>query len=100
MYYEADPDLKQALDFIVSDSMKEVGSAENLERLYAELLNKDWFMTFPDFASYCTAREAAYTAYVDRTEWAKKMIANISHAGFFSSDRTIRQYNDEIWKLL
>lgn len=100
MYYEADPNLKQALDFIVSDSMKAVGSAEHLERLYAELLNKDWFMTFPDFASYCAAREAAYTAYVDRTEWAKKMIANISHAGFFSSDRTIRQYNDEIWKLL
>ncbi|MEI3169103.1 MAG: glycogen/starch/alpha-glucan phosphorylase [Lachnospiraceae bacterium] len=72
---------------------------ENLERLYNELLNKDWFMTFPDFEDYVKTSEEAYAAYYDRTEWAKKMLINISKAGFFSSDRTIAQYNGDIWKL-
>ena len=98
-YYENDANIKRAIDFIVSDQMKAVGCAENLERLYNELLNKDWFMTFPDFEDYVKTREEAYAAYSDRTEWAKKMLINISKAGFFSSDRTIAQYNEEIWKL-
>ena len=76
-----------------------IGQKENLDRLYKELLNKDWFMTFPDFEDYVKTREKAYKAYTDRTEWAKKMLINISKAGFFSSDRTIAQYNEEIWKL-
>jgi starch phosphorylase len=87
------------VDFIVSDTVKSVGRSENLERLYHELLNKDWFMTFPDFDAYVEAREKAYDAYSNRKAWAKKMLVNISKAGFFSSDRTIDQYNKEIWKL-
>ena len=98
-YYDEDEDIKQAVDFLVSDEMLKVGSKENLERLYNELLNKDWFMTFPDFDSYIETREKAYDAYADRKAWAKKMLVNISKAGFFSSDRTIKQYNDEVWKL-
>jgi starch phosphorylase len=98
-YYEADEDLKKAVDFIVSDTVKAVGCSENLERLYHELLSKDWFMTFPDFADYVETKEKAYEAYTDRRGWAKKMLVNISKAGFFSSDRTIDQYNKEIWKL-
>ena len=98
-YYEADEDLKKAVDFIVSDQVMAVGCRENLERLYNELLNKDWFMTFPDFKEYVAAKEAIYTAFEDRKRWAKMMLVNISKAGFFSSDRTIDQYNKEIWKL-
>ena len=63
------------------------------------LLNKDWFMTFPDFKDYCETKERAYADYEDKKAWAKKMLVNISKAGFFSSDRTIKQYNDEVWKL-
>ena len=98
-YYDEDEDIKQAVDFLVSDEMLKVGSKENLERLYNELLNKDWFMTFPDFEDYCKTKEQAYADYTDRKAWAKKMLVNISKAGFFSSDRTIKQYNDEVWKL-
>ncbi len=98
-WYEKDKDLKAAVDFIVGKEMMKLGQKENLERLYKELLNKDWFMTFPDFQDYVKTREKAYAAYTDRTEWAKKMLVNISKAGFFSSDRTIAQYNEEIWKL-
>ena len=98
-YYEADSDLKKAVDFIVSDELMAVGCKENLERLYNELLNKDWFMTFPDFEAYVDAKEAIYKAFEDRKAWAKMMLVNISKAGFFSSDRTIEQYNKEIWKL-
>lgn len=98
-YYDKDADLKKAVDFLVSDDMMKVGSKENLERLYNELLNKDWFMTFPDFEDYCKTKEKAYADYEDKKAWAKKMLVNISKAGFFSSDRTIKQYNDEIWHL-
>ena len=98
-WYEKDKDLKAAVDFIVGKDMMKIGQKENLERLYKELLNKDWFMTFPDFEDYVKTREEAYAAYSDRTEWAKKMLINISKAGFFSSDRTLAQYNEEIWKL-
>ena len=98
-YYENDANIKRAIDFIVSDRMKAVGCAENLERLYNELLNKDWFMTLPDFEEYVATKERIYADYEDRMAWAKKMLVNISKAGFFSSDRTIAQYNEDIWHL-
>ena len=98
-YYENHENLKRAVDFIVGDELLKVGNKENLERLYNELLNKDWFMTFPDFQEYIAAKEACYHAYEDRKKWAKMMLVNISKAGFFSSDRTIAQYNKDIWKL-
>lgn len=98
-YYEKDEDIKKAVDFIVSDEVMAVGCKENLERLYNELLNKDWFMTFPDFQDYVATKERAYSDYNNRKAWAKKMLVNISKAGFFSSDRTIAQYNEEVWKL-
>ena len=98
-YYENDPTIKRAIDFLVSDTMMAVGKKENLERLYNELLNKDWFMTLPDFEDYKATKERIYTDYEDRMAWAKKMLINISKAGFFSSDRTIAQYNEDIWHL-
>ena len=98
-YYENDANIKRAIDFIVSDQMKAVGCTENLERLYNELLNKDWFMTLPDFEEYVATKERIYADYEDRMTWAKKMLVNISKAGFFSSDRTIAQYNEDIWHL-
>ena len=98
-YYENSPALKEAVDFIISKKMLAVGDKENLERLYNELLNKDWFMTFPDFAAYCRTKEKAFSDYEDRASWAKKMLVNISRAGYFSSDRTIEEYNRDIWKL-
>ena len=98
-YYEKDEDLKKCVDFIVSDELLKVGQKENLERLYNELLNKDWFMTFPDYQDYVATKDKIFAAYEDRKSWAKMMLKNISQAGFFSSDRTIEQYNDEIWKL-
>ena len=98
-YYEKNPVLKECVDFIVSKKMLKIGDKKHLGRLYNELLSKDWFMTFPDFVSYCHAREAAYAAYEDRRQWAKKMLVNIANAGFFSSDRTIEEYNRDIWKL-
>ena len=98
-YYEKNPAIKRAVDFIVSETVMKVGNKENLLRLYQELLNKDWFMTFPDFESYKKTREKAYEDYKDRMNWAKKTLINISKAGFFSSDRTIAQYNKDIWKL-
>ncbi len=98
-YYDKDDALKQAVDFIVSDEMKAVGDSESLERLYNELLGRDWFMTFPDFKEYVETKDKALERYEDRKAWAKMMLVNISKAGFFSSDRTIMQYNDDIWKL-
>ena len=98
-YYEKDEDIQKAVDFIISDEVKAVGCEESLKRLYHELLNKDWFMTFPDFKDYVETKDKALLAYEDRKAWAKRMLVNISKAGFFSADRTIEQYNDEIWKL-
>ena len=98
-YYENDANIKRAVDFIVSDEMMAVGCRENLERLYNELLNKDWFMTLPDFEDYVATKERIYADYEDRMAWAKKMLINISKAGVFSSDRTIAQYNEDIWHL-
>lgn len=97
-YYEKDAKLKEAVDFIVGEEMMAAGDKEHLTRLYNELLNKDWFMTFPDFEDYIATRERAYQEYNDRMAWAEKMLVNIAKAGFFSSDRTIAQYEKEIWK--
>ncbi|MCI5494474.1 MAG: glycogen/starch/alpha-glucan family phosphorylase [Lachnospiraceae bacterium] len=98
-YYEEDADIKKAVDFIVSDELMAIGNRENLERLYNELINKDWFMTLLDWETYRAKKDEMLADYEDRKAWAKKMIINISKAGFFSSDRTIDQYNKEIWKL-
>ena len=98
-FYEADPELKAAVDFLVGEEMLAVGSEEHLTRLYNELLNKDWFMTFLDFQSYVKTKDQAFKDYEDRTAWAKKMLVNIAKAGFFSSDRTIEEYNHDIWHL-
>ena len=98
-YYENNANIKEAVDFITSDEMLKVGNQENLERLKNELLNKDWFMTFPDFDQYVETKEKAYADYNNRMEWAKKMLVNIANAGFFSSDRTIEEYNNDIWHL-
>ena len=99
-YYENNPVLKEAVDFIVSDAVIALGNAEMLHRLYNELLNKDWFMTFIDFDSYVDAKERAYKEYENRKAWAQKMMVNIAKAGFFSSDRTIAEYNNDIWKII
>ena len=98
-YYEKNAALKEAVDFITGEQMLKVGDETQLNRLKNELLNKDWFMTFLDFDSYVETKEKAYEDFKDREAWAKKMLVNISQAGFFSSDRTIAQYNEDIWKL-
>lgn len=98
-FYEKDQDIKAAVDFITSKKMLAVGNEENLKRLQKELLSKDWFMTLLDFKEYVKKKEEALKAYVNRTEWAKKMLVNIAKAGYFSSDRTIEEYNRDIWKL-
>ena len=98
-YYENNAGLREAVDFIVSEAVLAVGNREMLERLYNELLNKDWFMTFLDYDSYVEKKDQAYKDYEDRLAWAKKMMVNIGKAGFFSSDRTIAEYNNDIWHL-
>ena len=98
-YYENDNAIRDAIDFITSKTMLTVGCQENLERLQKELLYKDWFMTLPDFRAYVKAKDQACKDYTDRKEWAKKMLINISKAGYFSSDRTIEEYNRDIWHL-
>lgn len=98
-YYESNRRIKRSVDFIVSEKMLAAGDRTSLTRLFKELTEKDWFMTFPDFEDYRAARNKSYENYSNKTEWAKKMLVNIANAGFFSSDRTIAQYNEEIWKL-
>ncbi len=98
-YYKKSPVIKEAVDFIVSDELLAVGDKVNLERLYKELLNKDWFMTLLDLEDYIKTKDQAFADYAKKDEWKKKMLVNIAMAGFFSSDRTIKQYNDDIWKL-
>ncbi len=98
-YYEKDEDIREAVDFIVGEELLKLGKEENLKRLHDELVKKDWFMTLLDYKSYVEAREQAYKDYEDREGWAKKMLVNISKAGFFSSDRTIEEYDQDIWKL-
>ena len=98
-YYENNERIKRAVDFIISNELLSLGDEWFLHRLHNELINKDWFMTFPDFEDYRNTRNKAYDDYCDLNTWAQKMLVNIAKAGFFSSDRTIRQYNEEIWKL-
>lgn len=98
-YYEKNEDIKAAVDFITGPELMKIGQKENLERLAGEILNKDWFMTLLDFEDYVRVKEQAYADFEDRDAWMRKMLVNISKAGFFSSDRTIRQYNEDIWKL-
>lgn len=98
-YYTENPTLKKAVDFITGEALAEIGDKVRLERLFKELTTKDWFMTFPDFERYVTARESAYMDYENRLAWAEKMLVNIAQAGYFSSDRTIAEYNRDIWKL-
>ena len=98
-YYENDPVIHEIVDFITGPQMLAVGNDVNLHRLKNELVNKDWFMTFLDFKDYTGKKEQAFADYTDRMAWAKKMLVNISKAGYFSSDRTIEEYNRDIWKL-
>ncbi|MBE6052960.1 MAG: glycogen/starch/alpha-glucan phosphorylase [Clostridium sartagoforme] len=97
-FYEK-PAIKELVDFIVSDEMLKVGAEENLTRLHKELINKDWFMTLLDLEDYIKTKEKVFKDYEDRSTWNKKVLINISKAGFFSSDRTIAEYNRDIWKL-
>lgn len=98
-YYEK-PEIKRLVDFIVSDEiMKAGGKEEHLERLYKELISKDYFMTLLDLEEYIEIKEKVFADYEDKKTWNRKALINISKAGFFSSDRTIAQYNEEIWKL-
>ena len=98
-YYKKSPVIKEAVDFIVGKQALAVGHKENLERLYKELLNKDWFMTLLDLEDYIKVKDQAIADYEDRRKWQKMMLVNIAKAGFFSSDRTIMEYNRDIWKL-
>lgn len=98
-YYENSPVIKEAVDFIVSKEALKAGHKENLERLYKELLNKDWFMTLLDLEDYIATKDRIFKDYEDRQKWKKMMLVNIAKAGFFSSDRTIAEYNRDIWKL-
>ena len=97
--YEGDADIKKYVDFIVSEPMLKLGKEEHLRNFYNELLNKDWFMTLLDLKDYIKVKDQVFADYEDRSSWAKKMLVNIGEAGFFSSDRTIEQYNKDIWHL-
>ena len=98
-FYEKNPAIKAAIDFITSEKVLKVGEKENLERLQHEIISKDWFMTLLDFDSYKEKKEEALRAYADQKTWAKKALVNIAKAGYFSSDRTIEEYNRDIWHL-
>ena len=97
--YEGDADIKKYVDFIVSEPMLKLGKEEHLRNFYNELLNKDWFMTLLDLKDYIKVKDQVFADYEDRNSWAKKMLVDIGEAGFFSSDRTIEQYNKDIWHL-
>ena len=98
-FYEKNPAIKAAIDFITSEEVLKVGKKENLERLQHEIISKDWFMTLLDFDSYKEKKEEALRAYADQKTWAKKALVNIAKAGYFTSDRTIEEYNRDIWHL-
>ena len=98
-FYKKSKVIKDAVDFITSKEVLKVGHKENLERLKKELLNKDWFMTLLDLEEYIEVKDKAFAAYEDRNSWNRKMVVNIAKAGFFSSDRTIEEYNRDIWKI-
>ncbi|HFU3699754.1 TPA: glycogen/starch/alpha-glucan family phosphorylase [Streptococcus suis] len=96
-YYNGDANIKRAVDFIISDEVKALGNEERLGRLHHELISKDWFMTLIDLAEYIEVKEQVFADYEDQESWNKKVVHNIAKAGFFSSDRTIEQYNEDIW---
>ncbi len=98
-FYPADPEIEELLDFIISPAMMRLGDPENLGRLYKDMSRKDWFMALLDVKEYIAAKEQLLARYEDRQAWAKMMLVNIAKAGFFSSDRAIAQYNEDIWKL-
>ena len=98
-YYENDPLIKKLTDFLISEEMLKIGDPECLRRLHHELVTKDWFMTLPDLRDYIETKERMFRDFDDRPSWYRKELVNIAKAGYFSSDRTIQQYNDEIWKL-
>ena len=98
-FYENSPLIKEIVDFIIDERVISLGNKENLERLYNEILNKDWFMTLLDIEDYIKTKDKAFNDYLDRDRWTKSMLINIAKAGFFSSDRTIKEYNEDIWKL-
>lgn len=98
-YYDSDPVIEELVDFIISKELIKIGDPENLCRLYKELISKDWFMTLLDVKDYIATKETMLTDYEDRKGWAKKMLVNTAKAGFFSSDRTIAEYDRDIWKL-
>ena len=98
-YYDKSPVIKKAVDFIISKEVLKVGHKENLERLYNELLNKDWFMTLLDLEEYIKVKDQMFADYENREKWQKMMLVNIAKAGFFSSDRTISEYDRDIWHL-
>ena len=98
-YYDNDSLIEELVDFIISKQLIQIGDPENLCRLYKELISKDWFMTLLDVREYIETKETMLDAYENRKEWAKKMLVNTAKAGFFSSDRTIEEYNRDIWKL-
>lgn len=99
-YYEKSPIIKKAVDFIISKEAMAVGHKENLERLYKELIHKDWFMTLLDLEDYIVTKDRVFADYEDRAKWKRMMLHNIAKAGFFSSDRTIEEYNRDIWHLV
>lgn len=98
-YYKKSPLIRETVDFIVSRKMLSYGHRENLERLHKELLNKDWFMTLLDLEDYIRVKDRMFEDYEDRRKWKRMMLVNIAKAGYFSSDRTISEYNRDIWKL-
>ena len=98
-YYNNDEIIKNAVDFLISEEMISIGQAENLHRLYHELISKDWFMSLLDLKAYIQTKDQAYNDYEDRLAWAKKSLIDIANAGYFSSDRTIAEYNHDIWHL-
>ena len=98
-YYKKSPVVREAVDFIVGKQALAAGHKENLERLYKELLQKDWFMTLLDLEDYIKVKDQAFADYENREKWKRMMLVNIAKAGFFSSDRTIGEYNEDIWKL-
>lgn len=98
-YYTNDNEIKAAVDFINSPEMAAIGQIDNLNRLHHELCTKDWFMTLLDLKSYIQTKDKAFADYENRLKWAKMSLTNIAKAGYFSSDRTISEYNRDIWKL-
>ena len=98
-FYDGDPEIERLVDFVISKQLIRIGDPENLARVYKDFVCKDWFMTLLDLREYIEVKERMLASYEDRLHWAKMALINIAHAGFFSSDRAVAQYNEEIWRL-